>query len=132
MAEKIKVGVVSSHVDTVTNICNYLEGKGFKAVWVYNNEEVSNLCQKENPDVVVINVSKDHPEGFEVAKKLKNLKIIFMSADDELSGKASKIANCVGFIKKPIDLEELENKIALAFKNKSSDNNKEKKVFIVL
>ena len=129
MTDRIKVGVVSSHVDTVTGICNYLEGRGFKSSWVYNNNEVIDLCKREDPDVVIINVSEERPEGFNVAAEISDKKVIFMSADD-LEERARKVKNFAGFIKKPVDLEDVVEKVKSIFKSRKAG--KEKKHILVI
>ncbi|MBS3071968.1 response regulator [Candidatus Pacearchaeota archaeon] len=113
---KILVAIVGSHVDTVTEISNYLETHGFKTVWAYLGNEAVPLCQSTHPDLIIMDVVMSGMGGFEVAKILPNQKFLFMTAMDELENKASTFRNSIGLIKKPIDFEELESKIKKHFK----------------
>lgn len=108
---QIKIAVVGGHVDSVTNICNYLDGKGFKPFWAYLGNEVVSLCANNSPDLLIMDSTLTGLGAFEAAKLLPKQKIIVMTALDDVEALAAQFKNIVGVIKKPVDLEELEKLI---------------------
>jgi DNA-binding response OmpR family regulator len=114
--KRIKVAVIDDHVDTVTSISNYLEAKGFKTVWAYDGKAAVELCKKENPDALVLDIKMPEMNGFEVAKALQGKqKIIFMTAYEDVQQEAAKFNNAIGIINKPVDLEEVLSLLRKAF-----------------
>ena len=112
----VNVFIVDDNIQTVTSISNYLESKGFKTTWAYNEKDASNLFKENKPDIVVMGVMFQHTTGFEIAKKLNGAKIIFMTSHPPLVEEAKKTKGCVGVIGKPVDFEQLVVKLRELFK----------------
>src|SRR3989344_1798520 len=111
MAKEIKVAIVGGHVDSVTNISNYLQGVGIKTVWAYLGTEVVSLCQNNNPDVLLMDSTMSGLGAFEAAKLLPKQKIIVMTGLDDVDQLAKQFNNIKIVMKKPVDLEELQKNI---------------------
>jgi len=101
------IAIAGNLIDSVTNISNFLEAKGFKTCWAYNGVDAIDLCKEKNPDLLLIDIKISMADGFEVAKQLPRQKILFMCADESLIDEADSFKNSLGVISKPVDLEEL-------------------------
>ena len=113
---ELKIAIVDDHVDSVTSLSNYLEGRGIKTIWGYTEEKAIEICDKENPSLLIINIEIDGEKtGFNIAKEYPSINILFISGSEILRTKASKISNAVGIISKPIDQEEVYNFIVSKF-----------------
>jgi len=99
----IKIAIVDDHVSTVTSISNFLEAYGFKTVWAYLGKDVPELCRRESPDLLILDINLEYTTGFDVARDLPKQKILFMTALDNMDSKIKNVKNSIGFIKKPID-----------------------------
>lgn len=103
----VLLAVVDDHVYTATFIAQELENKGFRTIKAFNGNEAIKLCQTEKPDLVLLDVTLPDISGFEVAAKLKGMKILFMTGETDLFGKAKSTPGSVGVISKPVDMPEL-------------------------
>jgi DNA-binding response OmpR family regulator len=103
----ILVCIVDDHVYSVTSLSHFLESNGFRTIFAYNGEEAIKLCRKEKPDVLILDIAMQGKSGFEVAQELTDTKILFMSSHEELKEKALQFKNCIGFIPKPVNTQEL-------------------------
>ena len=71
------------------------------------------IIEKEKPDLVLLDVRMEEMNGIDVLKKLhekkQNIKVIMVSGvEDEETVKVAKELGVLGFIHKPLILEELE------------------------
>ncbi|MBS3091052.1 response regulator [Candidatus Pacearchaeota archaeon] len=107
----IKVALIGNHVDTITNMSNYLRSKGIETCWAYLGNEAVSLCKNNNPDILIMDSTMSGMGAFEAAKLLPKQKIIVMTGLSDIEFLASHIKNIVGVVKKPVDLEELEKLI---------------------
>lgn len=105
--KRLKIAIVGNLVDSVTSLSNYLEAKGFQTVWAYNGRDAVVLCNKEHPDLLIIDVKLDLINGFDVARLLPQQKVLFMSALEGITAQAATFKNSVGIIAKPIDTEQV-------------------------
>ena len=108
MEEQKIIAIVGSHVDTVTNISNYLEGKGYKTVWAYLGMQAIPLCKSNSPRLLIMDATLAGAGAFEIAKILPEQKILVMTALTDTEQLAKQFKNIIGVISKPIDLEEVE------------------------
>ena len=117
------IAIVDDLIDTAVSISNYLEANGFRTVWAYNGLDAIKLCKKEAPDVLILDIKMPPGmNGFEVADSLpKTQKIIFMSGFDGVEEKAKAYKNCIGILRKPIDLGEVESLLRAEFGLKKSE-----------
>lgn len=112
----IRVFIVDDNIQLVTSISNYLENKGFKTIWAYNEDDAVKIYSLEKPSVVVLGAIFKNNTGFDIAKKIPGAKIIFVTSHPEMIQEAKKTKGFVSVIEKPVDLEGLTNIIRNLFK----------------
>ena len=107
--------------DSTTNVV-LLEAifyeRGYKIKTAYSAKEASAVIDKKTPDLILLDLLMPHVNGFDFLKKLrkdrntKETPVIVVSAatDDENVDKIMKMG-AIDFIKKPIDLEYLVDKV---------------------
>lgn len=109
------VAIANNHVQTVTGLSNFLERLGFRTVWAYAGGDAIKLCEKERPDLLLLDAQMPDVSGFDVARALPLQKILFMVADGDVGKKAMEFGNCVGTLHKPVDNTELETFLRARF-----------------
>lgn len=80
-----------------------------------NGRDAWNLIQREKPDLVFMDIHMPYMNGFEIIQKLKDSKVIIITAYDsfEYAQKALRLG-AVDIILKPIDFQQLRQAIARA------------------
>jgi two-component system LytT family response regulator len=91
-----------------------------------NGEDGMKLIEKQQPDVVFLDIEMPRMDGFEMLHRLpeKNFHLIFTTAYDQYAIKAIKYA-AFDYLLKPIEIEELQQavkRIGEKKLNKSSSN----------
>ena len=78
-----------------------------------NGEEGIKLIEKNNPDIVFLDIEMPRMDGFEMLHRLseKKFHLIFTTAYDQYAIKAFKVA-AFDYLLKPIDIEELKSAIS--------------------
>jgi two-component system LytT family response regulator len=81
------------------------------------------IIEKENPDIVLLDIDLEDGTGFDLLKQLKNttFKLIFITAFNEYAINAFKF-NALDYILKPIDPKELKEAINKAKSSIDSEN----------
>ena len=107
--------------DSTTNVV-LLEAifyeRGYKIETAYNAKEAYAIIEKQTPDLILLDLLMPQINGFDLLKQLrknkntKNIPVIVVSAatDEENVIRIMKMG-AVDFIKKPIDLEYLVDKV---------------------
>ncbi|UCH13544.1 MAG: response regulator [Bacteroidales bacterium] len=107
--------------DSTTNVV-LLEAifyeRGYKIETAYNAKEASAVIDKKTPDLILLDLLMPQVNGFDFLKKLrkdrntKETPVIVVSAatDEENVDKIMRMG-AIDFIKKPIDLEYLVDKV---------------------
>lgn len=80
-----------------------------------NGRDAWDLIQREKPDLVFMDIHMPYMNGFEIIQKLKDSKVIIITAYDsfEYAQKALRLG-AVDIILKPIDFQQLRQAIARA------------------
>jgi|GEM_PF-1438077 len=117
----VLVAIVNNHIDTVTGISNYLEGKGFRTIWAYDGKDAVRLCEEKKPDLLFIDIQMPEMNGFDVARALPNQKILFMAAPDDVERHAAAFKNSIGVLHKPVNYGELIEVLRREFKLKKPE-----------
>jgi DNA-binding response OmpR family regulator len=100
-------------LDMVTFV---LEDSGFNVIPESNSLNVYNLVEKEQPDLVLLDLWMPVLSGDQVLKVLKgnpetqNLPVIVISASTE-GQKIAEEAGANGFIAKPFDIDQLVDRV---------------------
>jgi len=96
-----------------------LEMEGYQVVEARNGEEAVTVAQKENPALILMDLSLPVIDGLAATKLIRKLPnfqktpIIAVSAHDTADFEAEALgAGCNGYLTKPIDFVELEQLIA--------------------
>src|SRR5258708_636127 len=78
-----------------------------------NGEEGMKLIEKNQPDIVFLDIEMPRMDGFEMLHRLpeKNFHLIFTTAYDQYAIKAIKYA-AFDYLLKPIDIEELKSTVS--------------------
>ncbi len=119
---KLKKDVCILVVDDSTTNVVLLEAiffeRGYKIETAYNAKEAYAVIEKRTPDLILLDLLMPQINGFDLFKQLrknrntKDTPVIVVSAatDEENVDKIMKMG-AVDFIKKPIDLEYLVDKV---------------------
>ena len=88
--------------------------KSDEIIQATNGEEAVSMYKEQNPDICFMDLTMPIMDGFEATKAIieydKNAKIIIVSADiQEGSMQKAKNEGALGFIKKPINPENLKS-----------------------
>ena len=113
-----KILVVDDEPDILKVVTFRVKKLEYEVVTATNGQEALDLIQKEEPDLILLDIELPVMNGYEVCQrvktneKLKHIPIIFLTASS-----ASKIAekvkelNADDYLIKPFDSEELLKKI---------------------
>ncbi|QXV66322.1 response regulator [Mucilaginibacter achroorhodeus] len=93
-----------------------LTDEGYSVVAELNSVKVSNLIQKEHPDLIILDLWMPVTSGDQILKTIRNtpaiseLPVIVISASND--GKAiAQEAGATAFISKPFDIDEMTGKV---------------------
>lgn len=80
-------------------------------------QEARELLEKENPDLVFLDIAMPEEDGFSFlgSLKKKDFAVIFTTAHNEYALKAFK-ANAIDYLEKPINIDDLQNAVLKASK----------------
>ena len=113
-----KILIVDDEPDILKAVTFRVKKLEYEVVTATNGQEALDLIQKEEPDLILLDIELPVMNGYEVCQrvktneKLKHIPIIFLTASI-----ASKIAekvkefNADDYLIKPFDFEELSKKI---------------------
>jgi len=122
---KYKVLVVDDSTTNVVLLEAILEEKGYKIVTALNASEAFSIIKKDPPDLILLDLLMPKISGFDFMEKIrkdektKNTPVIVISAltDEENISRIQKM-NIIDFIKKPVDIQYLVNKVESVLQNK--------------
>lgn len=86
------------------------EKEGYMVDTAYEGEEALAKVQSFSPDVLIIDVMMPKMDGFEVCRRLNNIKglgILMLTAKNDMSDKISGLEVADDYITKPFDIREL-------------------------
>ncbi len=110
----LRVLVVDDMLKNIQVIGTMLREQGYMVSIAQNGEEALKLCEKEMPDLILLDIMMPGMDGFEVCRKLKadettkNIPVIFLTG---LTGMENKIhgfnIGVVDYVTKPVESKEL-------------------------
>lgn len=114
-----KVLLVDDEDDFLKTLTQRLEVRGLKVTGATRGEEAVDLVEKQEFDAIVIDLAMPGMDGLETLKRIKEnhpeAEIIMLSGQGSIkkSTEAMKLG-AEDFLEKPVDIQELLNKIAEA------------------
>jgi two-component system, cell cycle response regulator DivK len=113
-----KIVLVEDNEDNRDMLSRRLTRKGFEVLIAVNGEEAVELVKKEQPALVLMDISLPLMDGFEATRRLKslddtkNIPIVALTAH-AMSGDREKAidAGCDDYDVKPVELTRLLSKI---------------------
>jgi DNA-binding response OmpR family regulator len=117
-ANEINILVVDDSTTNIVLLEAILDEKGYKIYTALNAKEAYSIIAKHHPDLILLDLLMPKISGFDFLKEIKKKKdtrdtpVIIVSAltDDENIDKIMNMG-ATDFVKKPIDLQYLVNKV---------------------
>ena len=110
--------VVEDDLDILNMLRIYFESKDYKVITASRGEQALEVCQKEVPNVVVLDIVLPGIDGYEVCRRLKsnqrtkNVPIIFLTQKGERADELAGLGlGADAYITKPFDVSELESSV---------------------
>lgn len=105
-----KVLVIEDNKDNLRLITYALKRAGYEVIPAETGEQGIKLAIKERPFFIILDINLPEIDGFEVARRLKNSKMVFeipiiAITSYAMLGDRERIleAGCNGYLEKPID-----------------------------
>jgi DNA-binding NtrC family response regulator len=119
----IKVLIVDDEEAFANTLAQRLTMRKLQVGIAYNGEQALLKLQEEKPDVIVLDLKMPGMHGMEVLQEIKktnpNIQVIILTGHGtDKDEEESKSLGGFYFLKKPADIETLEDKIKAAFKEK--------------
>lgn len=124
-----KILVIDDERDNLTILDFYLKQKGFETILVTNGLEALSIAEKEDIELIILDIMMPEIDGFEVCKRLKenpithDIPVIFLTArfldkKDLIHGLS---IGAIDYITKPFDEGELFARINVAIKIRKAE-----------
>jgi len=115
-----KILVVDDMPESIRLVKKVLEARGYKVIGVQTGADAINAAQTELPNLILMDVRLPGGiDGLEATRRIKALSqlahipILAMTASVKPEDIHRALdAGCVGFIRKPIDIDELPKQVA--------------------
>jgi len=112
----MKVLVVDDEVEVGSFLCDFLKRLGLEAEKATCGEEALKLFNLVKPDWVFLDLKMPDLDGLEVLRRMKEINagvqaLMITGRDDELSESEAHSLGAKDYLIKPVDLDELRNKI---------------------
>lgn len=114
MADKILV--VDDELEIRNLLTDYLTGEGYDVIQASNGEEALELAEKEEPQVILLDIMMSGIDGIETCKRLKaeettrSIPVIMATALWDTYAEAIE-AGAEDFVTKPFNLAELSHRV---------------------
>lgn len=121
---KIRVLLVDDEKDYIDSLARQLEVRNFSVCSVYNGDAAVQSISREDFDVVLLDIMMPGIDGIQTYNKIKKIdpfiQVIMhtghVKIDTAINGLKSGICD---YVLKPVDIEELVEKIEFAYRQKS-------------
>ncbi len=134
---KRKILVVDDEESLVRLITYNLNKEGFNTVYAYDGGKVSDLIEKENPDLLILDLMLPEKGGLEVCREIRSsgsrIPIIMLTArDEELDRVLGLELGADDYVTKPFSVRELVARVKAVLRRnlgKEPEDDKKSAVF---
>ena len=107
-----KILVCDDDKQIVEAISIYLTGEGYQVIKAFDGYDVLKILEKENVDLIILDVMMPGRDGYEVARRLRErrmeMPILMLTARSELDDRVTGLnAGADYYLTKPFDTQEL-------------------------
>jgi len=110
--------IVEDDVEIAQMLRVFFESKGYQALIAPRGEKALELCQRQLPNIVLLDILLPGIDGYEVCRRLKsnqqtkNVPVIFLTQKDERADQIIGLGlGADAYITKPFDIAELESSV---------------------
>jgi CheY-like chemotaxis protein len=113
-----RILVVDDIADNLFLLQTVLESEGYTVETALNGKIAIDKIEQTDPDLVLLDIMMPELNGYEVTRKVRqnarfaSLPIVLLTAHDEYSQKPYREVGANDLIRKPVDFDELLNKVA--------------------
>lgn len=118
-----KIFVVEDDMDLSDMLRAYFQVQGYEIAHATHGVEAVNAIRKANPDVVLLDIRLPDIDGFEVCRRLRQIRrtrhlpVIFLTEKREREDKLAGLElGAVDYITKPFDIQELRLRVRNALR----------------
>lgn len=126
---KQRILVVEDDIDIVNMLRIYFESQGFEVAVAMKGKEALATCQKQIPNVIILDINLPDIDGYEVCRILRNnmrtshIPIIFLTQKDQRGDRIAGLElGADDYITKPFDIEELKLRVQNALRRATYEN----------
>lgn len=126
---KIRVLLVDDEKDFIDVLAERLEARDFAASKAYDGTEALKLIRENDVDVVLLDVQMPGKDGVEVLREIKShnplIEVIMLTGHSTVeSAVAGMKIGAYDYLLKPTDTKDLVEKLVMAYKRKSDQENR--------
>lgn len=110
--------VVEDDVEIAQMLRIYFESKGYQVIIAPRGEKALELCQRQLPNIVLLDILLPGIDGYEVCRRLKsnqqtrNVPVIFLTQKDDRADQIIGLGlGADDYITKPFDITKLESSV---------------------
>ena len=113
--------VVEDNIDINNLIKEVLKNEQYRVISAYSGTEALMILEKENIDLILLDLMLPGLNGEEIIERVKNIPIIVISAKDSLEDKVNVLLNGANdYITKPFDSAELLARIKVQLRKEEN------------
>ena len=136
MMNHIKILVVEDDMDINNLLVELLTGQNYEAVSAYSGTEALLWLEKQNFDLVLLDLMLPGMPGEDVLEKIKkdyqDICVIAVSAKDDIDSKIHMLrGGADDYITKPFDTEELLARVEVALRKNNKSGAKQEDVYCI-
>ncbi|MBU1726439.1 MAG: response regulator [Candidatus Omnitrophica bacterium] len=118
-----KLLIVDDEMDVREFAANFFRKRNIDCITAANGDEAVNLVEKDNPNLILLDINMDGVDGIETLKNIKEknkeAKVIMVTGrkpEEEGAFAKCKELGAINYIHKPLELDELERVVMEALK----------------
>lgn len=121
---KIKLLIVDDEIEFATTLAERMELRGIATQTANNGKEALEMVHSSPPDVVILDLKMPDMSGLEVLERIKTMQpaievIMLTGHGSTASGIEGMEKGAFDYIMKPVDLNDLLEKLKLAYEKHS-------------